>query len=190
MKEINKIKIRIIILFAIYVIVILLIILMIFIPSLKEIQQMSKNIKEQKEYLTNQYNVDKNLRSTSENLKIVKYNIQNLNDIFIYKDKEVEFITTLENIASKENIEQNIKITPPKDDKNNNYKKTQIQLTTSGNFENILNYLTELEKLKYYINIYSIDINKNQSNKIKGLEDIENVSTNVVCIINAYTYWK
>ena len=189
MKEVSNIKIRVIILFTIYVIVILLIIFIIFIPSVKEIQKMSKNIKEQKEYLMNQYNIDKNLRSTSENLKIVKYNIQDLNDIFVYKDKEVEFITTLENVASKENIEQSIKITPPKD-KDTNYKKTQLQLTTSGNFENILNYLTELEKFKYYINIYSIDINKNPGSKIKGLEDVENVSTSVTCVINAYTYWK
>ena len=93
----------------------------------------------------------------------------------------MEFIKTIENIASNNNVTQNINLLPGKDEKKVN--KTIINLRVEGSYEDILNYIKDLELLKQYINIINLNISA-QDNKEPEEENT------VILNISAETFWK
>jgi Tfp pilus assembly protein PilO len=151
-----------------------------------------KNIRDELEIkrvgLEKDYQKGKNLRKLSENLKKVKPQIEELNKVFISSDQALEFVTSLEKIADKENIEQKINLSPNKENVNDVCEKISLQLLASGNFNAALKYLSELEKLDYYINIRTLEISPARAETDE--EDGSRQENLVDLQILAKTYWQ
>src|SRR3989338_1571202 len=127
----------------------------IVIPTIQEIKAMGNNIEEQREDLEKKYIKGQSLRQLMENFEKIDPKLTYLDKIFANQNRELEFITSLENEANKNQIRQKITLSSPQKTTNQKFTKIKVRLTTEGEFVKQLKYLRDLESLSYYINIIS-----------------------------------
>jgi len=141
-----------------FLIIILSLIYFIVIPTIKEIKAMGQAIEAQREDLEKKYIKGQSLRQLTENLSKIELKLELLDQIFINKNRELEFITSLENEANKNQVSQKINLSAPQKAENQNFQKTSLQLFTKGGFVKQLQYLLNLEHLSYYINVKLLEL--------------------------------
>lgn len=181
-----NLRTRIIISFLGFFLVILSIVFFVVVPSIRDIVSIKNNIEEQRQELERKYVKGQSLRSLSEKIETVEGRIDDINNIFVDKNKGLEFITTLENLADSKNINQKINISLDNEDVDNEFEKIPIRLYTQGTFKNQMDYLLGLELMDYYININSIEINP----YIPMNESGEGYEDQVSLLLLADTFWR
>lgn len=191
----NKITVSLILWLAI----ILSLIYFIVRPTVKEIKTMSRAIEAQREDLEKKYVKGQSLKKLTENLNKIEPKLELLNQIFINKNRELEFIASLENEANNNQISQKINLSAPQTIKNKDFQIINLQLSTGGKFIKQLKYLMDLESLNYYINIKSLELSASpaggqtapslENNGQKTLVS-ENEDNNINLAATADVYWK
>lgn len=168
-------------------------------PTIKDIEAMGGEIEGQKIDLEKKYIKGNSLRQLTENLKEIEPKLSLLDQIFINKNRELEFITTIENKADNSQISQKINLNSPRAAENQEFQKNDLQLFANGEFTKQLKYLMDLESLNYYINIKSLELSSspgsgqavpNIKNSGQGTSASGNKSNNINLVITADTYWK
>jgi Tfp pilus assembly protein PilO len=163
-------------------------------PAVSHINDLKRNIIDQKVELEQGVAEEENMKKLNENLAKIDSQLVKFENIFINQGRDLEFITTLEAIANKNNIEQKIGLGQPSGQENKTYKKIPLELTVSGKYHDLLNYLADLESLNYYLIINFLEFSNTQSSPAspRGAErDRANAeSGNIVLKIAADTYWK
>jgi len=104
-----------------------------------------------------------------------------INQAMIAKNRELEFITTLENIAANLTLQQDINIGQREIIDNSSYTKTSLSILLQGDFKNQIQYLQSIEKLPIYINVKKININTAKE---------ENTATTTKMLLLANTFWQ
>jgi hypothetical protein len=127
--------------------------------SIKEIKNLSLQIEEQRSQLEELYIRGKNIKQTLQQYHEIKPTINTIDNIYVKRGEELKFITTLENIANVQGINQEPKIVSQP----NNSNTLQLELTTTASLNRIIKYLIGLESLDYYINIDTIRLSKSSS---------------------------
>jgi len=159
-------------------------------PSIKEIKKISNQINEQKEKLEKFYMEGCFLKPTKNQYEKIEPQIAELSKIFIHENQELDLITNLENIASKNNLKQKIELKELKEDTKTQAKYETLPLTIKiiGNYLNCIKYLIELEALNFYINIDEIKAFSFGTGGFKT-EGISSINKNDVSIlINAHAF--
>lgn len=174
-------------------------------PSISAINDFDKKIINEKIDREKKYQIENNAISLNKKISEIEPSIKTLEEVFINKNRELEFITVLEGVANKNNVEQKINlISPPGEDKSargakktsdsdkissGNSQAVPVTIMLIGNYKNILNYLSELQSLKYYINIDGLDF---VSDGADGSLPDDNSNRNRIMTLNisAKTYWK
>lgn len=173
---------------------ILFILYFIILPTIKTIKTIGDEIQAQRVDLEKKYIRGQNLKQLSENLKKIEPQLAKLDQIFINQNRELEFITTLEHVASENNIIQKINLGSLQPLSGQIYQKMPLQLSTQGNFMRQINYLATLEALNYYININSLELLSSPAQVVPIVQSQENMQdinqSNINMIISADTYWK
>lgn len=157
----------------------------IVIPTIKEIKSMGESIEIQREDLEKKYIKGQNLKKLTDNLKDIEPKLKLLDRIFINKNRELEFITGLENQAAENGVSQKINLSAPEKTENQNFQKTGIKIFTKGGFAEQLKYLSGIEHLSYYINAKILEL----SNAAAAAEDTAQ-NKNLNMNIEADTYWN
>lgn len=162
---------------------------------MRDIKTMGGTIEEQMMDLEKKYIKGNSLRQLTENLKKIEPKLDLLDQIFINKNRELEFITTLENEANNNRVAQKINLNSPDTAEKQEFQKNSLQLLAQGDFNKLLKYLMDLESLSYYINIKLLEITpitdsgktavNNQAAAATG-----NGTGNLNMLIDANTYWK
>lgn len=178
----NKIILSIVIFF----IFIFVVIYFVIFPSIRDIRSIRNNIELQRTDLERKYVKGQSLRKLSEKLEKSEEKIHVLDQVFIGKEDGLKFITTIEGIAGKNNINQKINLLPAIATDNGYSQLVPLQLFPQGNFNQLLNYLVGLETLNYYINIKSLDL----SSDSRAASGEEKSLGNVSLFIAADTYWR
>lgn len=186
-----NIKVKILITFLTYSLIIFLIFYFIILPKVNFIRKNSQAISERRIFLEEQYIRTRNFKKNNEEMKLVDEDINKLDDLFVDFNEDLQFIETLENLASNNNINQKISLGEIDGEEKNEFEKISLEISAEGSFLNIMKYLISLETLNYYINISSLDISKSQTNVEKDFsENKASILNNVICKIKADTYWK
>lgn len=164
-------------------------------PTVDKIRLLRSQIITQKVELEKKLNRETNMSKLAEKLKKIEPQLEKFERIFINQNRELEFITTLEKIASENNVSQKINLAPKKNDLDGIYKNVPITLAVNGNFINLRNYLVDLEALSYYLNISQLIITNTPSAgtsklKIPDAHDTPVKKTNASLKITGNTYWK
>ena len=159
------------------------------IPTINDIKKMGEEIEAQRIDLEQKYIKGQSLRQLTENLKEIEPQLIMLDQIFIKQDYELEFITKLEDIAAQNNISQTISLDTAKINKEKSYQTLPLRLAARGNYKNMMNYLTNLEALDYYININSMDLSS-ASTKRSATPEEQATFSNINLVISANIYWK
>lgn len=179
-----------------FLIIILSLIYAIVIPTVREIKTMSDAIEAQRVDLEKKYIKGQSLRQLTENLEKIESKIELLDQIFINKNRELEFITSLENEANKNQISQKINLSAPGKAENKNFQKTNLQLFTKGGFREQLQYLTDIEHLSYYVNVKVLELSPSSAGgepiKIDGAESLSSPggAGSLNMYIDGDTYWN
>lgn len=184
-----NLKNKIIISILIFIIALAALIWFIVLPTVGDIKKMGDDIEAQRVDLEKKYIKGQSLKKLSENLKIIEPQLNKLDQIFINSNRELEFITKLEEIANANAVTQKINLgAASKDTGGSDYQIMPLQLFTQGTFGGQINYLKKLESLNYYINIKSIELSAATAQII---ENNENASKSTISIVmSADTFWK
>lgn len=129
-------------------------------PSVQEINRLNQQISVYKTELEKKYQERFSVRQTISDLEKAKRIVPSLNPAFISKDGEIDFVETLENIADKNNLTQQLGLRALNSNHNKFVSPFEVSLTLEGSFTNNVEYLEELERRNTYINIQDILIYK------------------------------
>lgn len=121
-------------------------------PAMKEIINTSQAIKEERIKLERKQALGLNLQKTQQELTEIKDQFIQLNQIFIKKGEELNFVALLEGLADKNQITFNLESDFVGNKIDGNIEETQIKINLGGDFSNFLNFLQATEKLIYYYN--------------------------------------
>jgi len=152
--------------------------LLVVYPSFGQIKNLTNKISDLK------LSLEKETGTTPVKETLTLYNtyekkINILNSSLPSKNRELEFITALEDIAAKNNLKQKITFSQYSPLEKNIFFKRPLAISLSGNFAELINYLGEIEQLPFYININNLRVNK------KEVSD-----ENSEIFITANTYWR
>lgn len=179
-----------------FILIIFSLLYFIVIPTAKDIKTMGNEIEAQRIDLEKKYIKGQSLRQLTESLKKIKPKLELLDKIFVNKNRELEFITSLENEANKNRVGQKINLGPVQATENKDFQKINLQLFINGGFIGQLKYLMDLESLSYYINIKSLELSFSSGGGSASMKTDSTTpmpkdeTNNINLLINADTYWK
>lgn len=122
------------------------------IPSINEIKTIGENINKQGARIDEEYQKCVNLKKLASDLKKIEPDLAKIDQIFVNREKELELIKQLEQTASSSNVAQIINIKDISGD------KARLSLAATGDFNELFDYLLNLESLNYYLNIKSLSL--------------------------------
>jgi len=171
----------------IFLVAVFLLLFFLILPTINDIKAIESEITIQMVELEKKYQRGQSLKKLAEHLKMIETQLDKLDQVFIDKEDQLLFITTLENIADASQVTQKINlIAEPEMEKGENYQKLPLQIFTQGDFVSQLKYLINLESLNYYINIKSLELNSAPS-----AGNGQNIGQgNINMFIIADTYWR
>lgn len=193
-KYFNNIKVFI----SIGILIIMGIIVFVIYPSMQQIYLISNSIFITKNELSSKKVNNYSLKDIIQTYRDYEPKINTLNDVVRVQDRELEFITSLESIAEKYNLDQKINMEPSEQYEDTKFNIMPLQLSITGTYLNNLKYLQDLENLPVFINIKNINLSyKGQaiSRNIEYLNMSENGEIitpvqNITMDITAETYWQ
>jgi len=163
--------------------VIILIIFIFIYPASGRMSVISQKAKELKiNILAQKAGASLKLKDVGNSYDKYEPKLRLMNQAIIAKDRELEFITSLENIAALYNLRQKINIGEMEEIKNTaGYGKIPLTISLQGEFKNEIKYLQSIEKLPNYVDIKKISINS-------ALAENNATTTNMLLLTD--TFWK
>jgi len=160
--------------------IILLIVAGIIVPTAGYIKKLNDETTNLKNYLERKYESTVHLKSSIKKIEEIKSIVDEYPKYFFRPGDELVLITALENTATKNKVTQKIE-NSNLDQKN--IDQVKITLSVSGDYENVLNYIADLEQLKYFINLEKIQIT---SGGTKPGSTTSSAPTNLYLGLNLY----
>jgi Tfp pilus assembly protein PilO len=149
---------KIILIFSVLSVVAAIIIVFVVIPSMKKISKMKEEIEFQRADLEKKYFKIQRSKKTALNLVKTGEEMGKLNSVFINENRELEFITRLEELASKNSLAQEINLSGKDKAEEGKPRTASLYVRITGSYDNIINYLSGVESLEYYINISGLEL--------------------------------
>lgn len=131
-------------------------------PSLKEISKVNQEITAERIKLERKLALGLNIKKIIKDLEDIEEPAKNLDNIFLEKNSELNMISGFESIANKYNVSLNINSDFTGQDIGSNISQVEMQLVATGNYKQILAFISELESQKNYFNLKSISFSKNK----------------------------
>lgn len=152
----------------------------VILPAQKDILATSEQILNEKFEVEKRKYLANKAMSLKADLANVEPQLAKLNDVALNRSKELEFVTLMEGLASKNGVDQTLNLgTFTK--LVGKYQKSPLTIEAKGNFTNIVRYINDIERLNIYVKLNEINM--------LGKND-EITSKNVSLKINAETYWQ
>lgn len=152
-----SIKRRMILSVVMVILVNALIVYFIILPTIDDIRAISDAVYRERVDLEKKYQRGQLLNKTLENFEQVKEQRGKIGSAFIIEGDELSFITALEAIAEKNKLAQDIKLDSKKVAESKNlFQSQKINVSLTGKYGGLRQYLYELELLPYMINIFDV----------------------------------
>jgi len=158
-------------------VIIILAVYLIILPLAGSITSLSKDVYDQKITLEMLKKRSENVANLMTDYSQLKAYEQLLNKFFINKNDQLNFLTSLENTATKNKLTQELVL--QEIGQINKIKEAPLEIVLTGSFTDIVKYLSEIESMDYYLVIDSIDFSKSG-----------NLSGGLTATIESKTYWQ
>jgi len=172
-------------------VILLLVLSNIILPSINSIKQLDSDIFKEREKLEELYLKGQSLKRSTEEYYKIKKDISELENIFISQDQELRLITDIETLAKNNNVIQEINI--KENNKDNDKEKMFIELSVTGLYRNLINYLQAIEELDIYINFnnirFSLHDNLSHGRNSQPQETLDTLNPNVTLYLNGIAYY-
>lgn len=119
-------------------------------PTINHIKEMDKTTEDLRLYLEKKYERSLNVRATLKQVDAIKAEMVNAPKYLFHTGDDLRLMVALESVAKKNNVEQNVA------NSNLNNPATQnilIALTVTGEYDNVLKYLADLENMPYFFSV-------------------------------------
>jgi len=150
--------------------------------SVKNIGILKNQIIESKIETEKKLSREQNMGNLVGKIKKIENDMQLLDESFVKNKGELEFITVLENIADYNRIKQSINLMPPV--QTDLLNESIVNISARGTYPDIMNYLRDLESVKYYLVISNLNLTKQNDAQNQIPEQLVNLT------LNAKIYWK
>lgn len=168
----------------------LLVFLLIF-PSIRRIATLNQTIFKLQHDLELRYERTNNLRKSKINLSKVKQLTKELQTLFLEPNHELDFIVFLEQTARARHLEQNISLLNKQTIKQNKLTALTTQLQVTGNYQDVLAYLLDLEQASLAIQLGNITIAEGAPNiSNRQISKTPNNQVTLSAQATAYVYPK
>ncbi|MFA6424284.1 MAG: hypothetical protein WCV83_03160 [Candidatus Magasanikbacteria bacterium] len=164
---------RTLIILAVFTVITLTIIFGIIFPTIRYIRNLEEETNSLRVYLEKKYENTRNIRTSKKKIDEIESIVAQYPDLLFYRGDELKLITSLERLASNNKVIQ--KINSSNLDKPG--ETVNFSLTLSGDYQNILKYLSSIEKEDFYFTITNLQIssafstqNNNPSATIMNLD--------------------
>ena len=162
---------KIIIIITITLVVIASILLLVILPTIRDIQEINKEILFEKKGLETKFLSGQYYTKVYQDFKAIEPEINKIQGVYIKKGEELKFITDIENISDAHGLEQKItRLNAITDNDKKNLETLTLDIRLTGGFTQIMNFLSDLESLKYYFNIFNLSLfsTSDTKNQIKA----------------------
>lgn len=146
---------KLILIVSLFIITIIGIYLIIVWPTISQIKTINKDTQNIKEYLERRHQNVMGIKNSQIKINEIREDVSSFINYFYFNEQELKLITNLEEIAHYQNVDQKIN---NYEIKNNN---VILSMDISGDYKDVINYLNELEKINYFININFLHLTKN-----------------------------
>lgn len=138
-------------------------------PVVNEIKNLNDQIYQQRLALEKRYVQRFGIRRVIQNFAEINEKKDDILSIFLSKNGEINFITRLEELADKSNVELKIFLLPEDEGKIKDGKQMyNLTLNLTGNFKNLLLFIKGMEKFDTYIILDSISITQKPDDEKDG----------------------
>lgn len=145
---------RTILILTLFLISTTIVIMAIILPTIRYIQNLSKDTGNLREYLNKKYETNHSLLTLKQRIEEDKTALETYKDYIFFKGDELQLITRLENLSDHYQVNQEINNTDL--DKPGDF--IHLSLTITGNYRNLLQYLLALEKQIYFLQIKNLHL--------------------------------
>jgi Tfp pilus assembly protein PilO len=162
-------------------------------PTINKIKSLRNEILNIEIDSANKITQEKNISDLNNKIKKIQPQLNEINSIFINQNREIEFINALEDLASKNNIDQKLNIDFNNPTKGGTFNSVPVGINANGNFNNVIGYLSALEAMSYYINIDSVTFTASNNSKDTGDDSRPFESKNGTTIdlnLVGHSFWK
>ena len=163
---------KIVIIITITLFVIASITFLIILPTIRDIQEINKEILFEKKSLETKFLSGQYYTKVYQDFKAIEPEIKKIQGVYIKKGEELNFITNIENISDRHGLEQKItRLNTNADSNKENLETLVLDVRLTGGFTQIMEFLSDLESLKYYFNIFNISFSSagDKKNKISAI---------------------
>jgi len=167
----SPIKKKLIVVVLIVLITLLVISICIIYPATKKISGLKQNIENIQVELEQKYLNSQKLRRTMRELAEISDKVKMFEQVMVKPGDELKIITELENLATKNNINQALNVAFNDKGKAPLNKFYQLSFINNGLFEDHIKYLQDLENLPYYVIIKNIKFEKRKSSAVSTQKD-------------------
>lgn len=168
-----------------FLIAIILILVAVVFPLLEKIKASNAALEEQKMASENFYQNQKNMAAAKKIAEQIQGELNSLG-AFLPKNEALKFIVATEKISQETGNRQSISIAKEPTDKTDKKETAlKLQISLSGNFPNLLNFLVRMESAPYFNNLNSLQINRASTK-----EDSSNKNDNINSAISLSAYYQ
>lgn len=107
--------------------------------------------------------------TTQKNYDKILKDLDELDKVFVKEKTTLQFIDTLEKTADSTGVTQEINLSDQKETLDS-IKKVPISLSITGDYRNLLKYLSKLDSLDYYLNFNLINLSALNDKTILKIE--------------------
>jgi|GEM_PF-2799962 Tfp pilus assembly protein PilO len=161
------------------VVVLLIVVAVIIYPTVNNIIKMNRQIVFERMNLELKLAAGLNITKTKAELTKIDQYADDIDSILIETGQEIEFVQLLENLAIQNGIHFDIQSDFIGVGSNKLYTKIPLNLIITGNYTNIVKYISDLESLPNYLNIEMLTAIK-----------APNATEGIRVQINGHTYIK
>ncbi|OGH94179.1 MAG: hypothetical protein A2538_01425 [Candidatus Magasanikbacteria bacterium RIFOXYD2_FULL_41_14] len=145
-------------------------------PTTNTIKTISQQTDDLKTFIEKKYQGAIKQRQSTEQINETKFEADRYAEHIYHKGSELQLITYFENMASKNNLTQNIQA--PNLDKPEN-KIINISLSLNGSYSDTLQYLSDLESAPYFFVINQLQISNASERQKQSSTILSMVNTDI-----------
>ncbi len=165
-----------------FILLLLSLLLLIDIPALREIRLIAQQVDEERVRLEKLYVRGQLQKNVQNNLNKIRETVGFLDKTMLPEGQELQYITTLEQLASDANIDLTIAIGESTRLPQQTYSLLDFTFELAGTWEDMMYWIQNIETLDYYTNIEAITI------AVREDEKNNNIRAGKLTL-SAETYW-
>lgn len=146
-------------------VVIILISVGIILPNVQKSKEFSKSIVDMRSYMEERLARAQKLKKSSGVLSEIKNQSESWNNAVLAKGDELKLIKFIEDLGKKNNVALKITATPSKLKTGALKSGFDIDLQTSANFKNTMQFVHEIDQSDYYIDFKEMRVQKTESSR-------------------------